>query len=80
VKPRHLHLLENFDRLPASAILPLPVAAAVKGLSEKTGRRLFPLTPVSDFRIGIKKSDLDRPHTPRGRGRPRKEVNTETAA
>ena len=39
MKPRHLDLLENFERLPLSATLPIPVAAAFLGLSEKTIRR-----------------------------------------
>jgi hypothetical protein len=58
MKPRHLDLLENFERLPLSATLPIPVAAAFLGLSEKTIRRYFPLTFVSDGRRGVRKSDL----------------------
>jgi hypothetical protein len=71
MKARHLDLLENIDRLPPSAIVPVPVAAAHKGLSEKSIRRLYPLTPVSDCRVGVRKSDLDQPLVRRRRG-PRK--------
>ena len=46
MKPRHLDLLENFEPLPLSATLPIPVAAAFLGLSEKTIRRYFPLVLV----------------------------------
>jgi hypothetical protein len=72
VKVRHLELLENIDRLPPSAVVPIPVCAAWKGLSEKSIRRLYPLTAVSDCRVGVRKQDLDRPLERRRRGRPRK--------
>jgi hypothetical protein len=75
MKSRHLDLLENIDRLPPTAVLPIPVAAAFKGLSEKTIRRLYPLTVVSDCRVGVLKRDLDRPREVRPRGRPRKQVD-----
>jgi hypothetical protein len=35
-KRRYLELLKNFDSLPLTAIVPIPVAAAWRGISEKT--------------------------------------------
>jgi hypothetical protein len=43
-----------------SATLPIPVAAAFLGLSEKTIRRYFTLILVSDGRRGVRKSELLR--------------------
>jgi hypothetical protein len=71
MKSRHLELLQNFDSLPPSAVLPLAVAAAHQGISEKTARRLYPLVDVSDGRVGIRKGDLGQPREVRRRG-PRK--------
>jgi hypothetical protein len=36
----------------------VPVAAAVKGVSDKTIRRNYDLVPVSDRRVGVRKRDL----------------------
>lgn len=57
-KRRYLELLKNFDSLPLTAIVPIPVAAAWRGISEKTIRRNFPLIATSDRRRGVRKSDL----------------------
>jgi hypothetical protein len=43
-------LLALFDELPSSAVVPLKIAAAYKGVSEKTIRRLFTLIEVSPRR------------------------------
>jgi hypothetical protein len=58
MKPHDLHLLKLFDDLPGSAVLPVAVAAAVKGVSDKTIRRTYKLVPVSDRRVGVRKHDL----------------------
>jgi hypothetical protein len=58
MKPHDLRLLKLFDDLPASAIVPVPVAAAVKGVSTKTITRTYDLVPVSDRRVGVRKRDL----------------------
>jgi hypothetical protein len=58
VKPHDLRLLKLFDTLPGSAVLPVAVAAAVKGVSDKTIRRTYKLIPVSDRRVGVRKRDL----------------------
>jgi hypothetical protein len=57
-RPRYLELLENFDSLPLTAIVPIPVAAAWRGISEKTIRRNFQLVATSEHRRGVRKSDL----------------------
>jgi hypothetical protein len=53
IKRRYLELLENFDSLPPTAIVPIPVAAAWRGISEKTIRRNFSLVVTSDHRRGV---------------------------
>jgi hypothetical protein len=58
MKPHDLHLLKLFDDLPGSAVVPVPVAAAVIGVSDKTIRRNYTLVPVSDRRVGVRKRDL----------------------
>jgi hypothetical protein len=74
MKAHHLELLENFDRLSPSAVLPYPVVAAHRGLSVRTVRRIYRRVrvKVSDGRVGVRKADLDRPLEVRRRGRPRK--------
>jgi hypothetical protein len=58
LKPRYVELLENFDSLPLSATVPIPVAAAWRGISEKTVRRNYPLVATSEYRRGVRKADL----------------------
>jgi hypothetical protein len=53
-----LRLLRIFDDLPPTAVVPVVVAAAVRGVSDKTIRRNFPLVLVSKRRVGVRKSDL----------------------
>jgi hypothetical protein len=55
---RYLELLKNFDSLPPTAIVPIPVAAAWRGISEKTVRRNFQLVATSEYRRGVRKADL----------------------
>jgi hypothetical protein len=43
---RYVELLKNFDSLPQTAIVPIPVAAAYRGISEKTIRRKFQLIAI----------------------------------
>jgi hypothetical protein len=58
MKPHDLHLLKLYDDLPNSAVVPVAVAAAVKGVSDKTIRRNHELVPVSNRRVGVRKRDL----------------------
>ena len=55
---RYADLLKNFNSLPPSAVLPVPVAAAYRGISERTVRRDFPLIRTSAGRVGVRKRDL----------------------
>jgi hypothetical protein len=55
VQPRDLHLLQIFEHLPPSAVVPVAVVAAVDGTSEKTVRRNYKLVQVSDRRVGVRK-------------------------
>lgn len=58
MQSRDLHLLQIFDYLPASAVVPVAVAAAIEGTSEKTVRRNHTLVQVSERRVGVRKRDL----------------------
>lgn len=58
MRSHDLRLLRIFEDLPDSAVLPVAVAAAVKGVSDKTIRRTYKLVPVSDRRVGVRKRDL----------------------
>jgi hypothetical protein len=60
LKPRYVELLKNFDSLPPTAIVPIPVAAAWRGISEKTIRRKFQLVATSEYRRGVRKSELTK--------------------
>jgi hypothetical protein len=60
LNPRYIELLKNFDSLPPTAIVPIPVAAAWRGISEKTVRRNFPLIVTSEQRRGVRKADLTK--------------------
>ena len=61
---RNIRLLEIYASLPPSAVVPKAVAAAVKGVSEKTITRNYTLVPVSDGRVGVVKSVLESGRTP----------------
>ena len=58
MRPHDLRLLQIFEALPATAVLPIAVAAAHEGVSEKTIRRNYTLVQVSDRRKGVLKKDL----------------------
>jgi hypothetical protein len=55
---RYLYLLKIFDSLPQSAVLPIPVAAAILGISQKTVIRKLPLVKISVKRSGVRKADV----------------------
>jgi hypothetical protein len=57
---RDRHLLRIYDDRPERAALPITVAAAILGISDRTIRRNFKLIPVSDGRVGVLKSELLR--------------------
>jgi hypothetical protein len=63
--------LKIYENLPPSAVLPVPVAAAVKGVSDKTIRRNYELIPVSDGRVGVRKGDLEATRKLKHEGIPR---------
>jgi hypothetical protein len=54
----HRRLLEEFPYLPPTAIIPLPVAAAVEGCSTKAIRRNYKLEQISEWRHGVRKKNL----------------------
>jgi hypothetical protein len=54
----HRQLLEEFPYLPPNAIVPLPVAAAVEGVSKKNIRRNYKLEQISEWRWGVRKKNL----------------------
>ena len=59
-------LLEDFPYLPPTAVIPIPVAAAVEGCSRWTIRRNYRLEQIGIRRWGVRKKDL------RGAGAPDK--------
>jgi hypothetical protein len=54
----HRAILEEVPYLPPTAIVPLPVAAAVEGVSRKSIRRNYPLEQISRTRWGVRKKYL----------------------
>jgi hypothetical protein len=57
--PQNFRILQMYAALPNSAVVPVPVAAAVKGISDKTVRRTYRLISVSDGRVGVRKEALE---------------------
>jgi hypothetical protein len=60
---RDLRLLKLYEYLPLTAVLPVSVAAVIKGVSEKTIRRNYATVPVSDGRVGVQKKLLEADRT-----------------
>jgi hypothetical protein len=58
LSPFHRNLLKEFPDLPLTAIIPLPVAAAVEGCSVKNIRRNYELEKISTYRQGVRKKNL----------------------
>ena len=59
MSPQNLHILEHYDRLPMSAVIPKAVAAILDGVSEKTVGRRYRTVQVSDNRVGVLKGDIE---------------------
>ena len=57
--PHNQRLLKIYETLPNRAVIPVPVAAAVCGVSDKTIRRNYTLLQVSDGRVGVLKEHLE---------------------
>jgi hypothetical protein len=53
VTPYYKAILENIDRLPDTAKIPLPVAELIAGVSRRTIKRTFPLVRLSEKREGV---------------------------
>jgi hypothetical protein len=51
--PYYKTILENIDRLPDTAKIPLPVAELIAGVSRRTIKRTFPLVRLSEKREGV---------------------------
>lgn len=56
---QNLRLLKIYPSLPPTAVIPIPVAGLVRGLSDKTIRRRYPTVAVSDGRVGVRKEVLE---------------------
>jgi hypothetical protein len=54
----HQRLIEDFPHLPPTAIIPLPIAAVIEGVSRRTIRRRYELVQISNWRWGVRKKDL----------------------
>jgi hypothetical protein len=57
-------ILEEFPYLPSTAIIPIPVAAVIEGVSRHTIKRNYELEQISECRQGVRKRNL------RGAGEP----------
>ena len=53
-------ILEQLDKLPDTAAVPLPVAALHEGVSVKTIKRNYPLIPLTERRQGVSLGYLRR--------------------
>jgi hypothetical protein len=51
-------ILEEVPHLPSSALIPIPVAAVIEGVSRKTIRRNYELEKISECRQGVRKKHL----------------------
>ena len=51
-------ILEELPHLPPSALIPIPVAAVIEGVSRKTIRRNYELEQISECRQGVRKKNL----------------------
>jgi hypothetical protein len=58
IKNRYAHLIENFDKLPDSAVLPTAVTAELFSLNPKTVRDRIPTVQLSPKRLGQRVGDL----------------------
>jgi hypothetical protein len=61
---RNLEILQAYPHLPPTSTIPVPVAGLIRGTSEKTIRRRYPLVAVSDGRVGVRKGDLEADRAP----------------
>jgi hypothetical protein len=53
LSPYYKAILENIDRLPDTAKIPLPVAELIAGVSRRTIKRNYPLVKLSEHREGV---------------------------
>jgi hypothetical protein len=51
-------ILEEVPHLPPTALIPIPVAALIEGVSRKTIRRNYELEKISEHRHGVRKKNL----------------------
>ena len=55
---RHAEIVSLYDKLPPSALLPVPVVSVLLGMSPRLVRKLFPQIRLSEARVAIRKSDV----------------------
>jgi hypothetical protein len=60
LSPHYQRILEQLDKLPNSATVPLPVAALHEGVSVKTIKRNYPLLNLTEHRQGVSLAYLRR--------------------
>jgi hypothetical protein len=53
LSPHYQQILEQLDKLPDTAAIPVPVAALHEGVSRRTIKRTYPLIKLSEHREGV---------------------------
>jgi hypothetical protein len=60
LSPYYAHILDNVEKLPDSAPIPLPVAELLAGVCRRTIKRNYPLVQLSPNRQGVLLGHLRR--------------------
>ena len=60
LEPFYQKILEQIDKLPDNAKIPLPVVELIEGVSRKTIKRNYPLVKLSEHREGVLLGHLRR--------------------
>jgi hypothetical protein len=53
LSPQYQQIIEHLDKLPDTAVIPVPVAALHDGTSRRTIKRTYPLVKISEHREGV---------------------------
>jgi hypothetical protein len=53
LSPQYQQIIEQLDKLPNTAVIPVPVAAIHDGTSRRTIKRTYPLVKISEHREGV---------------------------
>ena len=51
LSPQYQQIIEQLDKLPDTAVIPVPVAALHDGTSRRTIKRTYPLVKISELSL-----------------------------